>query len=226
MTLNRPKLKQLAISKIPLFQNIPDEERAQLCELLILKEYPKGTSIFLSDQPGKDIMFVADGTVDVKRSNTNGKEVILSRLGVGEFFGEIALLTGSTRSADVTASEDCMVLILESTHFESILSTNHGFTKALLIDLASRVSAASTRIADLALLDVYCRVFRILKTMAKKDSKDNSLKVLERPTHKDLAAMVGTSREIVTRAMTKLVEDEILEVTDKEILILRELSIC
>ncbi len=112
MDLNRPKLKQLAISKIPIFKNIPHAGQEQLALLLVLCEFKKGQSIIVSDRPGREIMFIADGAVDVKRSNLEGREVIVSRLGLGDFFGEISILTESNRTADVTAAEDCMLLSL------------------------------------------------------------------------------------------------------------------
>jgi CRP-like cAMP-binding protein len=201
------------------FYKLSDKEKTKLSEALVLKDFKQGESIFLSNHEGNEIMFVADGQVDVKRTSGSGKEVILARLGVGNFFGEIALLTGATRSADVVATEDSMILILQADAFDKILSSNPGFVRALLEDLARRVSAASTRISDLALLDVYCRVHRILCSLSVKDKNSEGKIVKERPTHKDLAAMVGTSREMVTRALSKLEEDELIKILDKSILI-------
>jgi CRP/FNR family cyclic AMP-dependent transcriptional regulator len=155
-------------------------------------------------------MFVADGAVDVKRSNLDGREVIVSRLGQGDFFGEISILTESNRTADVSAAEDSMLLILQAHDFETLLSAHREFARAFLVHLAARVAAASTRIADLALLDVYCRVYKVLQSLATLNPA-GELHVAERPTHRDLAAMVGTSREMVTRALTRLSEDKIIQ---------------
>ena len=218
--IDRPKIKLLAVSKIPLFTSLSEAERARLTELLILREYKKGACILISADLGQDIMFVADGAVDVKRASSDGREVILVRLGVGAFFGEIAFLTGARRSADVVAAEDSMILCLRASDFEALLKTNPGFSRALLVDLAHRVAAASTRIADLALLDVYCRVHRTLLGLAVRDSATSALIVEERPTHKDLAAMVGTSREMVTRALAKLETEEVIVLEEKRVRII------
>lgn len=223
-SVNRPNLKQLAIRKIPIFSAFSESEKEKLVDTLLLREYKKGTSILVSSEEGRDIMFIADGTVDIKRIGPNGREVIVARLSTGEFFGEIALLTGSSRTADVTAVDDSMILILRAGDFESLLTSVPGLSKALLVHLAHRVAAASTRIADLALFDVYYRVFRALSSLAKKDPKSGDLIVQERPTHKELASMVGTSREMVTRALTKLQDDEILEIDDKQVKILSDVA--
>lgn len=223
-SVNRSNLKQLAIRKIPLFSALSEAEKAKLVDTLILREFKKGANIIISAAEGRDIMFIADGSVDIKRVGPNGREVIVARLNTGDFFGEIALLTGASRTADVTAVEDSMILVLRASDFESLLESVAGLSRALLVHLAHRVAAASTRIADLALFDVYFRVFRALKSIAKKDSKSGALIVEERPTHKELASMVGTSREMVTRALAKLQEDEILEVDDKQVKILNDVS--
>lgn len=223
-SVNRPNLKQLAIRKIPIFSSFSDSEKGRLVDTLLLREYKKGANILISSEEGRDIMFVADGAVDIKRIGPNGREVIVARLSTGEFFGEIALLTGSSRTADVTAVDDSMILVLRAGDFESLLNSVPGLSKALLIHLAHRVAAASTRIADLALFDVYYRVFRALSSLAKKDPKSGDLIVQERPTHKELASMVGTSREMVTRALTKLQDDEILEIDDKQVKILSDVA--
>ncbi len=217
MELNRPKLKRLAISKIPLLESLSEAEREQLLELLVLKEYNRGESIITSDQTGREILFIADGSVDVKRSSGEGKEVIISRLGEGSFIGEIALLTNASRSADVVAVEDCMVLVLAAQDFEALLDSAKAFARALLVDLARRVAAASTKISDLALLDVYSRVFRALRGLAGQDKNTEAKVVSPRPTHKDLAAMVGTSREMVTRALAKLEADEIIVIEGEQV---------
>ncbi len=225
MEIDRPKIKELAVSKIPIFASLNDQERADLTNRLMLRDHKKGTNIIISDQSGSEIMFVADGSVDIKRSSQDGKEVIISRLKIGDFFGEIALLTGSTRSADVIAVEDSMVLVLRASDFNYLLESNSNFTKALLVDLARRVATSSSRISDLALLDVYLRVFRALSSLSEKDKTTGRKVVKSRPTHKDLASMVGSSREMVTRALSRLEEDQAIQIEDEKVWILTEISV-
>lgn len=220
MQIERENIKELALGKISLLKALSQPERAVLLKKLTLHDYKKGANIIISDQSGREMMFVADGIVDIKRTNSDGKEVIISRLGVGDFFGEISLLTGSSRSADVVAVEDCMILVLSSRDFDQLLNDNPNFSRALLVDLARRVSAASTRISDLALLDVYLRVESTLKSLAIREPETAKLVVLTRPTHKDLAAMVGSSREMVTRAISRLEEDGAIKIEGQKIWLL------
>ncbi len=219
MEITKPGLKRLALKKVPLFGTMSEPERDALVAMVALREFEQGESIILATDVGREVMFVVDGAVDVKRSSEDGREVIISRLGIGQLFGEIAVLTAATRSADVVAAENCMVLSLKANDFEELLSRHQSFVRALLVDLANRVLAASTRISDLALLDVYCRVFRALQSLARAAKAQNSM-TIERPTHKDLAAMVGTSREMVTRALTKLEADQLISCSGKNVTLL------
>ncbi len=217
MEINRLNLRKRAVSMVPLFHRLPEKERNEVQELTHLKEFKRGESIIRAEDETKEIMFVVDGSVDVKRTSSDGKEVIVTRLTVGEFFGEIAFLTQSLRSADVVAVDDCMVLALDSAAFDKLLSSNQGFTRALLIDLAHRVAAASSRISDLALLDVYQRLLRVLESLSEADKQSNQRKVHPVPTQRELAAMVGTSREMISRALGRLEDDGLVEIRNKAI---------
>lgn len=222
MALTSPSIKARAIGKIPLFNSLSSDEHRRLSDVVVLKEFAKGETIISSSHQGNDIHFIADGSVDVKRASGEGKEVIISRLGAGNFIGEIALLTGLQRTADVVAVEDCIMIVLGAEAFNDLLDRSPRFARALLVDLANRVAVASCRITDLALLDVYARVYRALRSLAVERSPH--VVVPERPTHRDLAAMVGTSREMVTRAISRLEEDGVIRVEGEEVIILQGIA--
>jgi CRP-like cAMP-binding protein len=176
----------------------------------MLKDFTKGETIISSSHQGREIHFIADGSVDVKRASAGGKEVIISRLGVGNFISEIALLTALQRTADVVAVEDCIMTVLGAEAFNDLFDQSSRVVRALLVDLANRVAVASTRSSDLALLGVDARVYRALRGLAV--DRPPHLVVSERSTHRDLAAMVGTSREMVTRALSRLEDDGVIRV--------------
>lgn len=214
------------LSEIPLLQGVGAEELLQLASVLRAKTVNKGTYIFCVNEPGSSMMFVLEGTVKVTLDSDDGKEIILAHMGPGDFFGEIALLTGEERSANVVAASECKLLILTEADFRQHLLANSGLALAMLRALALRLRAASAKIGDLALYDVYRRVARTLKSMGTP-SELNGAKVYvieDRPTHQELASMVGTSREMVTRALKGLEEDHCIEIDQRRI-ILRKVPI-
>lgn len=206
------------LKELSFFRRIADDELSKLSEFLIKKSYNKGNYIVRAKDEDDSLMFVLSGKCRVALSTEDGREVILAHLKEGDFLGEIALLTGSERSADVIAAKDTTVLLLSRANFELHIKQHSSLAVALLRHLALRLRDASAKIADLALLDVYCRVARAISDLPYKSQ--GQLRVVEnRPTHQELAAMVGTSREMVTRALKRLEEEEYISIDGKQILI-------
>lgn len=207
------------LKKIPLLSELAGPELMHLGSVLKERRAPKGSYIVYAEDPGPSMMFIADGKVKVNLMSNDGKEVVLANMEEGEFFGEIALLTGSDRSANVIATSDCRLFVLHEEDFTTHLTQYTGLARGMLTQLALRLRAASAKIGDLALYDVYRRVARTLKSMGSAlevDGKEIHV-IDERPTHQELAAMVGTSREMVTRALKGLEEDRCIVVTGKRI---------
>lgn len=207
---------------IPLLAELPSGDLAKIAEVAEFRNVKKGKCVVHSQEPGQFLMFVLSGKLKVTLSSESGREVLLDILGPGDFFGELALLTGENRSADVQAIENGTVIVLTQHDFNSIMLNNNTFNRVLLKELASRLRATTLKVGDLALLDVYRRVARVLASLcSKKQSADNNdIGVIEeRPTHKELAALAGTTREMVTRALRELEEAGHLEVQGKKLIL-------
>ncbi len=214
-------IQESHLRKIHLFRELESAELARLIPVLKERHAPKGSYIVYVDDPGPSIMFILEGKVKITLVSSEGKEIVLAHLGEGDFFGEIALLTGEDRSANVVASTDCTVLILASDDFKKHILERSGLALNLMRELALRLRAASAKIGDLALYDVFERVFRQLRSLAKPDPKTGVETIDDRPTHQEISSMVGTSREMVSRALKNMEEDETIRVSGKRIEILR-----
>jgi CRP/FNR family cyclic AMP-dependent transcriptional regulator len=211
------------LRKIPLLTELPTEEIAELAAALKERRAPKGSFIVYAEDPGRSMMFIAEGRVKINLTSKDGKEVVLATLAEGDFFGEMAILTGSERSANVVATTECKLYVLNEEDFNRHLSRFPGLSRVMLREMALRLRAASSKIGDLALYDVYRRVARTLKSMGTPVQKDGVeiFVISERPTHQELAAMVGTSREMVTRALKGLEEDRCITISGKRIEVLK-----
>lgn len=207
------------LREIPLLRDLDSEELVSLAALMRERRAPKGSYIVYYEDPGPSILFLVQGRARVTLSSSEGKEIVLFNLSKGDFFGEIAVLTGEDRSANVVASTDCRLFVLSDQAFKQHIQENNGLALAMMKELALRLRAASSKIGDLALLDVYRRVASTLKAMATTTEVDGEeiLLIDERPTHQELANMVGTSREMVTRALKGLEEDGCIIIKNKSI---------
>ena len=202
------------LKKVPLFSDLSEAELARFAEVTREREYPKNSVILFEDDPGDALYIVSAGQVKVVLIGEDGREVILSVLGDGDFFGEMALIDDEPRSAHVIAMRDSQLLVLRRDDFQAQLVVQPKIGLKLLRVLVQRLRRADEKIGGLVLLDVNGRVARLLLDLA---DEGGGPKITRRLTHHTIAQMIGSSRETVSRAMRELVDRGLIEVTRREI---------
>lgn len=190
------------LKTVPLFAGLPDEQLHALVPVVTRRSAPRGSLIMAAGDPTDSLYLVISGRLKVMMSDSDGKEVILSILGPGEFFGEMGLIDDHPRSASVVAMEPCELLALTRRDFRKCLAENFDMAMAVMRGLVKRLREADRKIGSLALLDVYGRVARLLLDMA--EDVDGQKIVTRRLPKQDIAKMVGASREMVSRVMKDL----------------------
>lgn len=205
------------LKKVPLFAGMREGDIQAFADLVRERTYPKGSVIVFEDDPGDALYLVAGGQVKVVLIGEDGREVILSVLGEGSFFGEMALIDDQPRSATVIAMTDSSVLVLRREDFQSRLRASPEIAIALLREISRRLRRADEKIGSLVLLDVNGRVADLILRLAEEEGGDQITKKI---THHVIAQMIGSSRETVSRTMRDFVERELIQVTRKEITVL------
>lgn len=186
------------LATVPLFKGLDVVELGQFSGLIREKSYPKGSVILFEDDPGDALFIVRTGRVKVVLVAEDGREVILGLLGVGEHFGELALIDDQPRSAHVIAMEESTLLVLRRDDFRRRVEANPAVAWSLLAELSRRLRRADGKIGSLVLLDVPGRIARLLLDTAAESGGD----LIEKPlTHQTIAHLIGASRETVSRAM-------------------------
>src|SRR5216683_468725 len=153
--------EQELLRTVPIFAELGDADFASLAHLATRRRYPKDTVVFFENEEGDFFFMILEGRIKVTILGDDGREVILSILGPGDFFGEMALLDNEPRSATAIAVEESELLSLHRTDFQSVLADNRAITTALIRVLTARLRHANHQISTLALLDVYGRVARV-----------------------------------------------------------------
>jgi len=202
------------LKKVPLFASLPEQELAAFAELVRERSYPRGSVILFEDDQGDSLFLLADGQVKVVLIGEDGREVILSVLREGSFFGEMALLDDQPRSAHVIAMEDSSLLVLRREDFQARLRQSPEVAIALLRELAGRLRRADEKIGGLVLLDVNGRVADLLLRMA---DEEGGIHITRKITHHVIAQMIGSSRETVSRTMRDFVDKGWIQVGRKDI---------
>jgi len=190
------------LQKIPLFSSLTDAQVAAFSQRAGTKSYPRNT-ILVTEGDDTDSLFVVQaGKVKVYLSDEEGKELILNIQGPGDYFGEVALLDDAPRSASVMTLEDTRCLVVSKRDFQECLLQNPQIALVLLRDLSQRLRQLTENVKSLALMDVYGRVARTLLGLAEK--RDGQMVIDQKLTQKDIANMVGASREMVSRILKDL----------------------
>jgi CRP/FNR family cyclic AMP-dependent transcriptional regulator len=190
------------LKAVPLFASFPEEQLRLITTLVTRKSTPRSTTIMAGGDPTDHLYIVLSGRLKVMMSDAEGKEVILSILGPGEFFGEMGLIDDEPRSATVVTIEPCELLSIAKREFKKCLADNFEMAMAVMRGLVRRLREADRKIGSLALLDVYGRVARLLLDMAENVNGEKV--VTKRLPKQDIAKMIGASREMVSRVMKDL----------------------
>ena len=190
------------LKAVPLFASFPEDQLRVLATMVLRKSAPRSNTIMAGGDPTDSLYIVLSGRLKVMMSDSDGKEVILSILGPGEFFGEMGLIDDSPRSASVVTIEPCELLSISKRDFNKHLAENFAMAMAVMRGLVRRLREADRKIGSLALLDVYGRVARLLLDMA--EDVDGEKIVTKRLPKQDIAKMIGASREMVSRVMKDL----------------------
>ena len=210
------------LQSVALFWDLSEEELGYISEKMIARHYESGKFIFLEDSEGEQCFFVVQGSVKVTRLSKDGREVILAMLNEGEFFGEMALLDGESRSANVIALEETEVLTLNREDFLVVLHDYPQIAIQLLKEMAHRLRKSDRQIASLSLSDAEKRIALCIIRFADEQGviRRGQVNISRVPIQQDIANMAGTSRETVSRAINLLEKEHFIKRKGRELLIL------
>ena len=197
------------LESVPIFSDLSKSDLTKIAERMTHRKFSKSQMILLEDDFGQTFFVIASGSVKITRLSDDGREVILAMLGEADFFGEMSLLDGDGRSANVVSLEDSEVLTLARNEFLDILEQYPKISICLLEVLTHRLRKSDQQIESLSLSDVEQRIGITLIRLSEElgTIKKGSVTIKNLPFQQDIANMAGTSRETVSRTF-KLLEEK------------------
>lgn len=185
------------------------------------RHYGAGEIVLRYEDGGDSIFFIVQGTIRLTYYSMSGHEVLLDDLVAGEMFGELAAIDGQHRSATGVAKTAALLATMPAAAFLELIHGNEHIAQAILRRLASQVRRLTQRVYDYSTLAVRHRVHAALLRLAKEDiSAPNQAVIAPAPTHSDLANLISTHREAVTRELNELVRKKLIKREDHTLLIL------
>jgi CRP/FNR family cyclic AMP-dependent transcriptional regulator len=220
MVSSQRKTEALAsLRTIPLFSSVSDEDLESIASLLIERRFPKHKTIVEEGLPGDYMYVIREGRVKVTKLSGDGREKILELLEAGSFFGEMSLLDSAPRSASVKALTEVRVLALARNDFLNVLRRSPDLALAVIQELTQRLRQQDEQASALSFQRVKERTQGLLMRLARDDTGVPGRLATPSLTHQQIADMIGTSRETVTRAVKNLKQDGWLEQQGKHYLV-------
>jgi CRP/FNR family cyclic AMP-dependent transcriptional regulator len=203
---------------VSLFTGLSEQVLAAINSVTTSRSYNKNTVIINEGDLSSSMYLLVSGKVKVYLSDEEGKEFVLSTLGPGAYFGELALLDDEKRTASVKTVEDSVFKCL---HKDDLMKLQNNFpevSQTIISNLVKIIRSLTENIKSLALKDVYGRIRRLLMDMAETTNP-----ILEKLTQQDIASRVGSSREMVARILKDLAAGGYITIEKKQIHILKPL---
>ncbi len=201
------------LRSVSIFSDLSDVELVSISKKMTPYSYSKGEFIIMEEMEGQQCYFITHGSVKITRSSKEGREVILAILTAGEFFGEMSLLDGETRSANVLTLEETKVLALNRNDFMATLEEYPRVSIQLLKELTIRLRKSDLQIASLTLSDAEKRIGLCILRLAGEQGtiRQGHVKIKKFPFQHDIANMAGTSRETVSRTLVLFEQNGLIQ---------------
>jgi len=218
------KPEKVFLKRVHLFQSLSDEDSERLAASLRHRPLKKGETLFRKGDEGNSLYIVRSGSIRIVLPSESGEEVSPAILSEGDFFGEMALLDGMSRSADAVALEASEVFALNRRDFFSFLLNNEKAIQSIFSFLSMRLRKTDDLLEDVCFHNISTRLARRLVELAatygRQKEGEDIVQIDLRLTQKDLASMVGVTRESINKEMRVLRERNLISTRENMIQIL------
>jgi CRP/FNR family cyclic AMP-dependent transcriptional regulator len=200
------------LSKLPLFSKLDDDALLEIASYIQERTFSPGQVIVLEGEPCQAVYFVAQGVVRTGRLSPEGREQVLAYLGPGEPFNLVPALDGGSTLATVDAVTDTTLYTISCKRLREMMRDHHGVALAVMERLGAEVRRLSDMVEDLALHTVRTRLARFLLTHASAELSEvaEGTQPSERWTQEEIAAQIGTVRDVVGRALRTFADDGLI----------------
>lgn len=204
-----PKLDLLR--KVPYFAGLPADVLTALSVASVERTFTRGEIIFLEGDEGAGLHIVASGEVKVFKVSPQGREQILHRFAPGDTFNDVAVLDGGPNPASASAITDATLWVIPRSQLRRLTDTYPVLAWALIESIARRARHLVAMVEDLSLRSVKSRVARLLLAEARRAPATQGLDRSQMVTQAEMAARLGTVREMIGRALRELADEGVIE---------------
>ncbi|QTA87694.1 Crp/Fnr family transcriptional regulator [Desulfonema magnum] len=207
------------ISHIPLFEGLPENQLQEIEKIAVDRYFKKGEIIFSEGDEGSGFFVVADGKVKIFKVSSEGKEQILHIFGAGEPFGEVPVFSGQSFPANAEAIAKTHLVFFPRTAFTELIINNPSLALNMLAVLSMRLRQFTIQIENLSLKEVPNRLAAYLVYLADEQGTPDAVTL--NISKGQLASLLGTIPETLSRTFAKMTDQELIEVNGRNIRLTR-----
>lgn len=197
----RMPIESEALRRIPLFATLSSQDLAQVAAMTVERHYNRGDLILLEGEPGGALQYVHHGLVKVFKTSAGGKEQVLRLIAAGHTFNDVPALDGGPNPASAAALEPGTVYSIQRAELRTLIVTHPQVALAAVQTLAEALRHLVALVEDLSLRHVSARVAKLLLDQEVASQEGQPVYHL---TQQEMAALAGTAREVVGRALKEL----------------------
>ena len=216
---------ELCASKVPIFENLNNEELLEIVNTINHKEYKKGDVIFTEGNEAKTLYFINEGKIKLYKYTKDGKEQILHVLSEGDFFGELDLIKPSKYGFNASSIVNSKICTLSKDEMRNIMMKNPEIGIKVLETIGERLSKVENLVQNLATNDVDSRMAYLLIDLMEKYGKaeEKNISIKLPLSREEMANYIGVTRETISRKLKKFEDERLIKVIGvKNIVILDE----
>lgn len=211
----------LGLKTVELLQGLSQERLDAISRACAWRPFEAGQTLIARDQGDRDVHLIVAGAVRVTSYSSGGRETSFRDLEAGTCFGELSALDGRPRSADVIALRSGLLASLAPAAFRALLQQEWTVNERVLLRLADLARGMIDRVVDLSTLSVQQRVcIELLRLAQANAATGNRVRIDPAPRHADLAHMVSSYREQITRELSALARAGVLARQDGALVVL------
>jgi CRP/FNR family cyclic AMP-dependent transcriptional regulator len=210
----------LGLKGMQLLEGVPVAALEGLARQCRWRRLAAGQRVISREAPDNDVYLIISGQVSVTAFSAAGRQVMFGEMRAGEWFGDFAAIDGLARSADVVATEDTLLASMSPAVFRRLLHEHPSISHCMLRRLVSSVRELTERVFDFSTLGVQNRVHAELLRLARQAGvKGNTARVDPAPKHTDIAGQISTYREQVTRELSAMVKQGLIQRSGRALVI-------
>ena len=206
------------IASIPIFNGLPEDQIRAIRQIAVEKKINKGEIIFSEGEDGNGFFVIAEGRVKIFKVSSEGKEQILHIFGPGQPFGEVPVFTGQRFPANAQAIDKTRALFLPRAAFVELIASNPSLALNMLAVMSKRLRQFTVQIENLSLKEMPARLASYLLFLADEQTADEVLTL--KISKGQLASILGTIPETLSRIFAKLSGQQLIRVEGKKIILL------